>query len=134
MQKPLATSQTRAVRSAEVVTSSVPVGSTPMKSTGVACALNVRTLRPVRASHTVHRIERDAENTSEPSRDHVSAVIGSVSPSSACTTFPVATSTMFTASTHAVATKVPSGDRRTGPPVWNTSRLDAAAYVLRGCA
>ena len=96
--------------------------------------MKCRTLLPVCVSHTVHRMLRDAENTRPPSFDQASAVTGSVSPSKQCTTLPVATSTMFTASTHAVATKVPSGDNLTGPPVWNTSRDAASAYALRGCA
>ena len=86
------------------------------------------------ASHTAHRIERDAVKTRRESFDHARAVIGSVSPSSVCNTLPVATSTTETASTHAVATNKPSGESLTGPPVWNTSKEETAAYVLRGCA
>ena len=110
------------------------MGSTPMCRMGVECALNVRTLSPVVASHTEHRMERDAVKTRRASLLHARAVMGSVSPSRQCTTLPVATSTMFTASTHAVATRAPSGLNLIGPPVWNTSRLAAGAYVLRGCA
>jgi hypothetical protein len=92
--------------------------------------LNVRTLSPVVASHTEHRIERDAEKIFFPSLLHASAVIGSVSPGRLCSVFPVETSTTLIASWHAAATSFPSRDSAIGPPVWNTSRLDAGAYVF----
>ena len=79
--------------------------------------MKVRTLSPVVASQTLHRIDLDAVNTLRPSLDQQSAVIGSVSPGRLCTTLPVPTSTMFTASWHAAATIVPSCDSRHGPPV-----------------
>jgi hypothetical protein len=53
------------------------------------CALKLRTLSPVVASHTLQRMLRLALNTRRPSLDHASAVMGSVSPSRVCATAPV---------------------------------------------
>ena len=91
----------------------------------------MRTLRPVRASHTVHRIERDAEHKRTISGPRERGDRLGVS-SSACTTFPVATSTMFTASTHAVATRC---HRRQTHGTARVEHLEAGRRgILRGCA
>ena len=80
VQNPPSTSNTRTVRSAELVASNVPVASTAQSAIGAECGLKVRRHSPVEMFHRFTTRDREQAKMVSPLPSKQSAVMGSVSP------------------------------------------------------